>query len=279
MKSLYIGILSILFLIFTACEEKIEIDLNAVNPKVVIEAHLKNTNRLQEIFVTRTVNFDERKPFEAIEDANVVVRTNNGRVYSFISAGNGRYIHNNMTLNEQNTYTLEVSVENEVYTATSNMPSFVEIDSLGITKENIFNETYYFVNLKFHDIANVPNYYLYTMSVNDQPFKFNAVFSDKFNDGLNVTHQLGGNDLTLISGDQIKIRRHLIAKDVHKYWSDYQSTNPGSASPGNPTSNISNGALGYFSVSNVKEYSVEIQDQSEELDAGIKVSRIKRVGN
>jgi len=216
--------------------------------------------------VTRTVNFDENRAFDPVNDAEVIVRASSGRVYSFTSAGNGRYIHNNLSLNAQTSYTLQVNVADKMYTASSSLPDFVEIDSLGITKEDIFNETYYFVNLKFQDAPNVSNYYLYTMSVNDKPFTFNTVFSDKFNDGLNITHQLGGNDLTLNSGDQIKIRRHLINKDVHKYWSEFQSTNPGSASPGNPTSNISNGALGYFSVSNVKEYAVEIQDQSVELD-------------
>jgi len=42
------------------------------------------------------------------------------------------------------------------------------------------------------------------------------------------------------------------------------STNPGSASPGNPTSNISNGALGYFSVSSARDYTVDIAKPSDE---------------
>jgi len=51
----------------------------------------------------------------------------------------------------------------------------------------------------------------------------------------------------------------VIDKDVFKYWNELQSINPGSAAPANPTSNISNGALGYFSVSSARTYNFFIK--------------------
>src|SRR5690606_37758278 len=111
---------------------------------------------------------------------------------------------------------------------------------------------------------NQPNYYRYTVSLNGAPYVFSSVFSDKFNDGKQVTHQIGApDDAELKAGDEMKIRRATIYKDVHRYWSEYQATYPGSAAPGNPTSNISNGALGYFSVSNAREYTVTVEDNLE----------------
>ncbi len=253
----YIAVFSLIF--FNSCEEKIDIDLNDSDPRIVIEANLTNEDRNQEILVSRTVNFDSPE-FDQVDNASVVVKGSNGRNYTFTPAGNGIYTNNNFFVNTQITYTLEVTVDNKTYSSKGAMVDYVEIDSMGVTKENIFNEDYYFVNLKFKDPKGVPNYYLYTVSINDGPFKFNAVQNDKFNDGQEVTHQIGGRNDEFKVGDKVKVRRQIVSKELYTYWNEYQLTNPGSAAPGNPTGNISNGALGYFGISNVRDYTVTIAD-------------------
>lgn len=244
-----------------SCEDKIDVNLNDADPRLVIEADLTNLSRNQEIKISRTVAFDENRAFEPVDQAEVIVRSSTGRVYTFESIGNGKYRHANMMVNAMQEYTLLVRLDGKEYTATSRAPRFVEIDSLGITKETILNDDYYFINLSFDDPGGEDNYYKYSISTNGEPFKFNTVFSDKFNDGLHVKHQLGGRNIEFENGDSINLRRYSLAKDVYTYWSEYQSTNPGSASPANPKSNISNGALGYFAVSTVKEYKITIQDE------------------
>lgn len=251
-------------MLFFGCEELIEVDLNAGDPKVVIVADLSDEGGTQEIRVTRTVNFDEDRSFDPINDAFVILRSGSGQFYAFEQQQNGRYTHSRLPLEVGETYSLEVIVGDQHYTAQTVVEQYVEIDSLGLTKENIFNESYYFVNLKFQDPQERPNYYRYTVSLNGAPYVFSSVFSDKFNNGKQVTHQIGAPDDTeLKPGDEMRIRRATIAKDVHQYWSEYQATNPGSAAPGNPSSNISNGALGYFSASSVREYTVIVEDTLE----------------
>ncbi|MDM1049228.1 DUF4249 domain-containing protein [Sphingobacterium hotanense] len=266
MRSIQIYLLGIFVLLgFASCEEKIDVDLNTANAKVVIEADLNNLDRNQEIMVSRTVAFDESRAFEPVDNAVVSVVTGSGSTFNFESIGGGRYSHSNMGIIAQQEYTLNVSVDGQTYSSTTRMPNYVEVDSVGVTKENIFNEDYYFVNLSFDDPEGVENYYKYNVEIigvgdNATAMQFNSVYSDKFNDGLHVTHQIGGRNAEIANGDNVRVRRYCIAKDVYKYWSEYQSTNPGSASPANPTSNISNGALGYFSVAGVKEFVVEIND-------------------
>lgn len=251
----------------TACEELIDVNLNDSDPKIVIVADLHNGAGAQEIRVSRTVNFDAEQNYAPVENARVYVRTGPGQLYGFNQQEGGQYVNAQIPMEVGQSYTLEVHVDDQQFTSRSVMLPYIEIDSLGLTKENIFDETYYFVNLKFQDPEGQSDYYRYTVSLNGGPFVFSTAMSDKFNDGNQVTHQIGAPDDTeLKPGDDLRIRRAIVNKDVYRYWSEYQSTNPGSAAPGNPTSNISNGALGYFSVSHIKEYAVTVEELEEESD-------------
>lgn len=248
---------------FVSCEEVIDISLNSTNPKVVIEADLDDLSTNQVIKLSRTVDFNLEVPNQPIYDAAVSVLDDRGRLYVFQHAGAGRYERNNFELREGRTYMLTVEVDGEVYESSAKMANYVNIDSIGVLKDDIFNETYYSVNLKFNDPINVNNYYKYSVSVNESPFKFSNVFSDKFNDGLFVSHQITDLVNPYEIGDTVVIKRSSVTREVFNFWSEFQMTNPGSAAPSNPTSNISNGALGYFSVSSTKVYGVRIKEFEE----------------
>ena len=265
MKLFHLLYWSVLSLLFLSCEELIEVDLNDSDPKLVIEAEITNNGNKQEILISRTVNFDDDKPFEPIVNAQVTLTNNHGKSFHFPHDKNGVYVSPNfISLNTSDTYFLNVEVDGQQYNSTSKMDEYVEIDSLGVTKEEIFGDSYYFINMKFHDPAGVPNYYKYNISINGSPFEFSGAYRDKFYDGKQITQQIGGGNLDDFKlGDEVIVRRSSVSKETYKYWSEVQAANPGNAAPGNPTSNISNGALGYFSISNAKDYSVIINDPLE----------------
>ncbi len=164
-------------------------------------------------------------------------------------------------------YSLKVNVDGKEFLSTTQRNPYVEVDSIGIMQEEVFNENYFVITFKFDDPKDVSNYYKYSFSVNGGPFKFASVFSDKFNNGLFVTHEITerDDDSKFKVGDSIEIIRECINKDVYDFWNELQSINPGSAAPGNPKSNISNGALGYFSVSSAKLYKVVINDLPDDV--------------
>jgi len=164
------------------------------------------------------------------------------------------------------TYSLLVSIDDKEFTSSSRRVPYVDVDTIGVKKETIFKEEYYSITFKFTDPKDTDNYYKYSYSVNGKPFKFAAVFSDKFNNGLVVTHEITerNKDNKFQVGDAIVIRRECIDKAVYNFWNEYQSINPGSAAPANPTSNITNGALGYFSVSSAKLYTITINEINDD---------------
>lgn len=253
-----ICLLSVLWLM-SSCEELIHVDLNTGHPRYVIEADLNNLSNIQVIRVSQTVAFNSDKSSEPITDANVQVTSSKGQKFTFTSIGEGYYQNSNFTPMANNTYHLSVKVDGEEFTADEAMYDYINVDSIGSLEETIFNEANYSVLVKFADPIDQADYYKYLVSVNQKPFRFLQAFSDKYNDGLYVTHQLTDFNKPFALGDTILIRRQVISKPVFDYWNQIQMLNPGSAAPANPKSNISNGAFGYFSVSNTKDYGITIK--------------------
>lgn len=246
------------FALFVSCEEVIDIDLNDADPRFVIEGQLSDLGTVQRIRVSKTVAFTESVNSLPVSNAVVTVTDNRGRVYSFSYDDNGYYINRNFRPVANRSYDLLVDVDEERFESNAVMPPFVEVDSVGILEETVFGESFFFATFKFDDPAGVANYYKYDVSINAGGFRFASALNDKFNDGLYVTHQISDLDTDMLAGDSITVRRYCVDRRVFDYWNEFQSTNPGTAAPGNPTSNISNNALGYFSVASAKEFGLRI---------------------
>lgn len=262
MKRFYIINLFIIFAaLLSSCEDLIDINLNDSDPRIVIEADLQDRSTEHRIMVTRTIPFNDSRPNDPVDNAEVHLVAANGAIHSFeYSASANAYVNRTLRLREGSRYSLRVAFGDQIYESTETMPRRVPVDSVGVLRENIFNETFYFATLRFKDPANVANYYKYNISVDGKPMKFSQAYSDKFNDGLNVVHQIGSADDDVTNTSTMVVRRHSITASVFKYWNDIQTTNPGSAAPANPTSNISNNALGYFSLSTVDEFRFDFSD-------------------
>ncbi|QBQ42142.1 DUF4249 domain-containing protein [Sphingobacterium psychroaquaticum] len=260
MKNLRYFLYSVLcFVLLTSCEDKIDIDLNEGDARFVIEAQLSDLDRMQRIRISQTVPFTAEQNSKPVSDAIVSVRDGNGRVYDFTYTDNGNYVHRNFLPVANRTYNLTVRIGASVYESQCTMPSYVDVDSVGVVEESIFGDPYYFATFKFNDPKDVANYYKYDVSINGKGMEFASALSDKFDDGLYVTHQIADSENDLTVGDDIVVRRYCVDKAVYKYWNEFQMTNPGTAAPGNPTSNISNKALGYFSVASGKEYTLKVE--------------------
>ena len=259
----YFGSIILFSFLLFACEEVIDVNLNESASRLVIEAQLSDLSSMQRIRISKTVAFTSEISSQPVEDAVVGVLDENGQMFSFHYNENGNYINNDFLPISGRTYALHVEVEGVKYEASSFMPNYIEVDSIGVIEERIFDEPYYFATFKFNDVKGQRDYYKYDISVNQSEYRFASVFSDKFNDGLFVTHQVADSDRDLIPGDTITIRRYCVDPAVFKYWNELQSTNPGTAAPGNPTSNITNNALGYFSVASGREYGLRVSDFQE----------------
>jgi hypothetical protein len=252
----------------SACKKILDLNLEKAAPQVIIEANLTDRRGVQTVKISRSVPFDESNVFPTVTGAEVIMTDNSGNLYHFIEASEGTYTLSNVMGRAGRQYTLTVNVEGKVYTATSTMPQLVRLDSLTASEETFAGEKRTIVAVNYEDPANVPNYYLFKMTING--IKVDRIFSDSdfFSDGRVVKRDLyltGDDDLEIQPNDNVTVEMQCLDKPVYTYWrsleQQYASGNPNDVTtPSNPPSNFSNNALGYFSAHTTQIMEVVIAD-------------------
>ncbi|WP_367209238.1 DUF4249 family protein [Sphingobacterium sp. R2] len=254
-----LGVIAVALFTLGSCEDKIDLELPENTGQLVITADLMVSDQQHEISIQKVVSIKDSL-FSPITDAEVSVKNmQNNRTYMFQAGADGLYTNKTLRLQEKVTYQLQVkTADGREIQGVSKVPSYVDVDSIGLSERIIFTDTIYYPTLVFIDPPEKGNYYKYKMSVNGGKLRFIDVFNDKYNNGLEVQHDIVDRDRDLKVGDRVRILRQCIDVGAYNYWNSFQMINPGSASPSNPISNLSNNALGYFSVSVGKYYESEV---------------------
>ncbi len=254
-----IKVTSILVLLFsfTSCEKIIEIDLEDAEPRIVIEANLDAETAQLVVIVSRTADYFNSAETEFLSSAEVTLKDGFGNTWDIPFMSNGRYEALIDGLETNALYSMQVVVEGNTFNATSFLPETVELLNLTSTfqEANAFFEEGYQVRFQFLDPANEENYYRIIYSINGE--------EQRAGDNLQVLDDAlfngGGVDLPLfqeifVGGETIGLKLLHIDEASFDYFdslSDIISAGGGpggaSAAPGNPNSNWSGNALGYFS--------------------------------
>ncbi|QEK51469.1 DUF4249 domain-containing protein [Pedobacter aquae] len=241
--------LSILAL--TSCEEVIEIDTKEQEPAVVIEAAITDRTERQTIYLSQTVPFNQSFQTVPIRNATVRVTETGGPTLTFTEDQPGVYRSIIFKGGYGKTYNLSVTVNGKTYTATSKMPNKVTLDSLSVSEVTFFGETRKYVKVHYQDPAQEVNAYNYVISINSKKINNFYVDSDRFNNGNYIENTIFTDDPEIVSGDEIMIDFQNITPEIYRYF--FAITQIGGnggppVSPANPDTNLSNGALGYFST-------------------------------
>lgn len=237
-----------------ACETPIEIDLNSSDPKIVIVGSISDGSGGHTVKLTRTVNFDESNEFPTVSGALVTISDDAGNTETLNETSPGIYSISSLQGVPGRTYTLEVTTDGKTYRAVSTMPLPVEIDSVIIGRGQ---EIPIEVSATFHDPAGIENYYRLTQITSVKINVSGIVDDDRLQDGGIIT--ISAPVVTLSGsimprpGDQVTVMLQSIDKNVYEYMRmlfelEQEGVLGQTALSANPTSNISNGALGYFSA-------------------------------
>jgi hypothetical protein len=232
-----------------SCEKVIDIDLNKDQERLVIEAQFYAGDSTHQVKITRTLNFDQANAFPFVTDAVVSITDNLGATASFAHIGNGVYELTGFPGVEGRTYTLNVLASGKTYTAVSKMPTHVPILVVSVD-EFVFGDTLQTVTPVRQDPPGESNYYKFNLWKNGTRIQEINIQDDQFNNG-GYTLQPVTFDI-YDEGDTLELEMLNIGKPVYQYWVQLGSnTNGSGATPANPISNFSNGALGYFSAQTV----------------------------
>lgn len=257
--------------LFNSCEKEIDLDLEDQSGNIVIEGNVTDEAGPYFVKITKSVAFTQPNLYPAIDNAVVMLSDDTGQTETLQYIGNGTYQTANFIGQPGRIYTLKIQAEGKEYTAQSKMPEAVSFDDLVQDSFTVGGETSYTILPVFTDPPALGNRYLFSYTVNNETKKNFSEFSDNVNNGLPNQRPLilpndSGDepgDVKVVAGDTIYVEMQCIDENIYTYYSAllqlYGGGPGGGITPANPPSNISNGALGYFSAHTVRKRSIIIQ--------------------
>lgn len=238
--------LIIVLIAFSSCEKVIEIKLDESSRRIIIEGLIDDLGNQAMVKINRTVSFSS-DTFDFVSGALVTISDDIGNNDTLIEVNQGIYISSGITGTPEHTYYLKVKIEGEIYESTCRMPKRELIDSIGYVYNRLsdpFTKPGYQTACYFTNSSGVREYFRLRYFINQQEIiGFNLASS-----GGGLEQYIFG-DGEIKNGDSLTIYLLSIDKEVHAYLSNLERiATPVFQvfTPYNPTSNISNNALGYF---------------------------------
>lgn len=268
--------------VFTSCEKVIDIDLNNIEPEVVIEATITDTEGPYLIYLSKTGDYFEPGEYPAISNGLVIISDDQGVIDTCIEIEPGVYQTNNIKGKSDHYYSLYVEIEGKTYTAETYMPEKVELDSITYMYTNALSpggDDGYLMKCQFVDPMGQENYYRIKTYKNGElfiePGNEIVIWNDVLFDGVNadIPAKRGGDMFSL--NDTISIELLTIDNKMFQYYTSLINSLAsgsggmesmgknmiiGAAAPTNPPTNLTNGAVGYFAAYCVSKQSIIIEE-------------------
>ncbi|MCU0359509.1 MAG: DUF4249 domain-containing protein [Bacteroidia bacterium] len=140
-KQIFNSILLSAVVIFTSCEDVVQVELDAGSKLYVIDAFITDQNQPQSIVITQSDNYFSNQQAPVVSGAQVLLTdiTNNAQ-YTFTYSGNGRYVYDAATLPPigaiNHAFELNVNIDGFNYTAMATQKRTAVIDSISA----VFND-------------------------------------------------------------------------------------------------------------------------------------------
>ncbi len=279
---IYIGIL--LSITLFSCTEKYDVDLvDGASNRLVVEGSITSEFKIHQVTLSRTGAYFRNEP--AVRELNATVTITDGDtvINLFDEQNDGVYLTDKEIAGKPgNTYTLNVTLSNgEVYTAIEFMKPILPMDSMNYQYKKSdfpFDENYYYNFLiYFQEPPAEGDYYQWELFLDNEhisdTLRTKTIESDELYNGSYIA------DLAIYQIPAYKIEQDTvfallqmlsISKEKYDYCrailleTDYSGGGFGGP-PSNVPSNISNGALGFFSASAVSEIEMTIYKVNKDV--------------
>lgn len=259
-----IGILHIALLL-ASCEKTVDLKYKSNQSKIIIEGNITNQPAPYFVKITKSTSLTDTGNYATIDNAVVTISDNAGNSETLTAQGNGMYRANTITGVIGRAYTLTVNAESQTYTAQSTMPQQVPFDSVKAEQTTFGGDVEYNIIPIYTDPLVKGNNYRFELTVNNKLINQHFVQNDDVTNGVTNTErlQIDDNNLKLKAGDSLSIKMQCVDKNVALYYTTLalmgDSGPGGGTTPNNPTTNISNGALGIFSAHTVVTKRVKLR--------------------
>ncbi len=259
-------------IVFMGCQKVVSIDLNNANPQLVIEGIVTDQPGPYSVKLSKSADyFAASLYFPPVSNALIIVTDSFGQTDTLKETTSGTYLSSTLLGVAGSTYTLYVSSEGKQYNATSSMPKKVFIDTLYTIVRNGSGEEGpgYDIYVSFKDPPEPGNYYrinaasstvIPTDSIDGRRYR---LYTDKLTNGNEMMERIRAGRL-IVAGDTVTISLLSLDQATYNYFNTLNDIlisdrAPTSLSPANPTTNISNGSLGYFSAYTIDSKSIVLK--------------------
>ena len=256
-------VITAIFILLSSCEKVIYVDLNTVNPIVVVQGNITDLPGPYTVQLNTTVDYYDPNVFPAVTGAKVTVSDNAGNSEVLKETSPGIYQTSTLQGVIGRTYSLNIVTSGgAVYTAQSTMPDSVPIDSVNFMVRD--RDSTFRTICKFKDPGLTIDYYKLQITSKDTA-AIDTTSIRILENGLAAGQELSITYGThFILGDTVTAMLECIDLATYNFYSTIVNVEGGigtalGAPPENPLTNISNGGLGYFSAHTVSEKSAVVQ--------------------
>ena len=269
------------FAVLFSCTAPIDIHTRDSHSVIVIYGCLTSEYKNQYIRITRSSPYFYDATNQNVTNAKVKVTSSNGREYTFINDTNGYYFsQRKFSAVTGTTYHLSVEVDSEsdgqttLYEAQTTTLPIVPVDSIDVKSINIMGFGHYTLNFYMQEPVETENFYLFKFIINDSIsndrvseflFSNDLMYNGEYINGANVTFFGDGADPNVAEinrdnenaflvkpGDRIRLQILNIEEGYYTFIRDCMREKYGEnpffgGPPSNIHTNLSNGAVGYFS--------------------------------
>ncbi len=282
MKKFFYGILS---LILTAsCTEEVEIELDSTFTRLVVFGEITTDTTTHEVELKKSADYFFNQPAERISNARVELSYSDT---AFVLQENpeapGIYqTPSDFFGSPGKTYTLtigEVDIdedgEDESYTASSYLAPINPIDSITLmyTANSFFSG--WEIQVWTWDPLGVKNYYVFkalvngvlvTDTLNELIIQNDDLFDGNYTYGITSQFLMDSGDEYLKPGDVVTFEANGITEEYYNFLLQAQTESFGqnplfSGPPANVSTNLSNGALGFFTAYSVSRASKVVPEE------------------
>lgn len=268
--------------VFAACEKIVEVDLPSEDPRLVIEGQITDQRVPWQVRLTLSQPYFDQDEAEAISNAVVRITGTDGSDVLLTHTDTGMFVSaDTQQCVVGESYTLSVDYQGENYIASETMKNAFELDTLAgffLPPDVSFFPSGIYVFVQGQTDPTQDNYYIFRTYKNDS-FTSEDLDNDEFGSVSLLNSTFDVNDIVgevsrgflprpiltdVEEGDKVMVEQFAVTLDYFQYILDLnaqqsRSGTPFDPPPANPNNNISNGALGYFSVANKKEDSIIIE--------------------
>jgi len=267
-KTIYLVILSLGFI---ACEKIVEIEIPSEEDRVVVESEIYSTKEVWKVKLSQSQEFFDQGSAEDLSSASVYIAEVGGDTVFLNYSDSGVYVSaDSQQCIVGRSYTLNIAYNGEVYTATEQLQNAFPLDtvmSFFLPPNDRSFPTGNYVFIQGQSDTTMRSYYLFRTFRNDT-LKSSDLDDDEFgsasllNSQFNVDDILGEIALGKLprpilfdvnAEDTIRVEQYAITREYYEFLlavNAQQSIGgtPFDPPPANPNNNMSNGALGYFTV-------------------------------